>query len=126
MVEVIFIGVVFGIGCTVAAMIVSLGMASSCGLVHHVRDKRNLLTGVVQVVCYLMPFLVLWEIFGAATGIGVMGVLGHDPTFGAKVSGRINPHMLAFFVWLIPNLVCGLIYWRLARTAVGALRYANR
>jgi len=124
--EIFFVGLAFGTCCTVAATMVSLGTASLCGTVHHIRDKRNLLTGAVQVVCYLVPFLILWEMFGAATAIGAI-LLGNDPTFIAKVRSRsVDPAMLAFLLWFVPNLLCGLIYWRLAYNAVAATRYANR
>jgi len=117
---------VFGTLCVVGTLIVSLGTASRRGIWHVIRDKRNLLSGAVQVVSYLVPFLVLWQIFGAATGIAAI-VLSTAPGFQAMCASTWVPaEMWAFFLWSLPNLILGIVYWRLARTAIAATRYANR
>ena len=117
---------VFGTLCMMGTLMVSLGTASRCGILHNFRDKRNLLTGAVQVVSYLLPFLVLWQIFGAVTGIMAI-VLSQAPWFQAMCAPTwISPGMWAFLLWLILNLIWGIVYWHLARTAITATRYANR
>lgn len=117
---------VFGTLCMVGTLIVSLGTASRCGILHTFRDKRNLLTGAVQVVSYLVPFLVLWQIFGVATGIMAI-VLSKAPGFQALCAPTwMPPEMWAFLLWSLPNLILGIVYWRLVRTAIAATRYANR
>jgi hypothetical protein len=117
---------VFGTLCMVGALMLSLGTASRRGILHAIRDKRNLLSGAVQVVSYLVPFLVLWQIFGAATGIMAI-VLSKAPGFQAMCALTWLPaEMWAFFIWSLPNLIWGIVYWRLARMAIAATRYANR
>jgi len=125
MIEIVFVGLAFGICCTIATVLVSLGTAGYCAVLFYIRDKRNLLTGSAQVVCYLMASLILWELFGAATAIGAI-LLSNDPTFIARVQNRVDPGLLAFLLWFVPNLLCGFIYLRLAYNAVAATRYANR
>jgi hypothetical protein len=122
---ILLVGTVFGICCTVAVLIVSLTTASCCSVLYHIRDRRNLLPGAVQVASYLVPLLVLWQAVGAVTTIGAI-VLGNAPTFISKVSSRADPALLAFLLWLVPNLFCLLTYWRRSQTAVAATRYANR
>jgi hypothetical protein len=117
---------VFGMCCMAGTLMVSLGMASRCGILHNFRDKRNLLSGAVQVVSYLLPFLVLWQIFGAITGIMAI-VLSKAPGFQVMCASTwIPPETWAFLTWFFPNLIWGVVYWWLARTAVAATRYANR
>ena len=117
---------VFGTLCMVGVVTLSLGTASRCGIWHAIRDKRNLLSGAVQVVSYLVPYLVLWQIFGAATGIAAI-VLSTAPGFQALCALTwMPPEMWAFLIWSLPNLIWGIVYWRLARTAIAATRYANR
>jgi len=117
---------VFGTLCMVGTLILSLATASRCGILHNFRDKRNLLSGAVQVVSYLVPFLVLWQIFGAASGI-LANVLSNAPEFEAICAPtRKSPGMWAFLIWSLPNMVWGIVYWHLARTAIAATRYANR
>ncbi len=117
---------IFGTLCMVGTLIVSLGTASRCCVLHNFRDKRNLLSGAVQVVSYLVPFLVLWQISGAATGIAAI-VLAKAPGFQEMCRRTwMSPENLAFLMWFLPNLIWGFIYWRLARMAIAATRYANR
>jgi len=117
---------VFGTLCMVGTLMVSLSTASRCGVLHTIRDKRNSLSGAVQVVSYLVPFLVLWQIFGAITGIMAI-VLSTMPGFEAMCASTwMPPGMWAFLIWSLPNLIWAIAYWSLARTAIAATRYANR
>jgi len=38
----------------------------------------------------------------------------------------IDDGVLAFFAWLIPNLVCAVTYFGLVARGTAGLRYANR
>jgi len=123
----IWIGIpAFGTVCAVGALIVSLGSAGRYALVYQIRDKRNLLTGAIQVVSYLVVYLIIWQIFGAVTAISVTAMANSGWFSDLSSSIRLGPEPLALFLWFVPNLVCGLAYWMLVKRAVAATRYANK
>ncbi len=119
-------GPIFGTACTAGVMAVSLLSAVAAALLYHFRDRRNLLAGAVQVVSYLVVYLVAWQVFGAVTGIGAVSMGQAEWFRGFARASRMGPELLAFFFWFIPNLACGIVYWTLVRRAVSGTRYANR
>jgi hypothetical protein len=122
---VIIAGPIFGTLCTAGALAASLLSAAVAGVVYHFRDRRNLLVGAVQVASYLVIYLVAWQVFGAGTGICAVSI-GRSELFRELASGsRLDPELIAFFLWFIPNAACGIWYWTLVRRGVSATRYAN-
>lgn len=119
-------GPIFGTACTAGVMAVSLLSAAAAALLYHFRDRRNLLVGAVQVVSYLVVYLVAWQVFGAVTGICAVSMGQAEWFRGFARASRMGPELLAFFFWFIPNLACGIFYWTLVRRAVSGTRYANR
>jgi len=126
-IELVIIGCpVAGTLCTVGATMFSLLSAGTVGMGFHFRDRRNLLAGAVQVVCYLLPYLLAWQLFGAVTGITAVSMGRSDWFERLTLSRRVGPEVLAFLIWFIPNLACGIWHWTLVKRAVAATRYANR
>jgi hypothetical protein len=119
-------GPIFGTACTAGVMAVSLLSAATAALLYHFRDRRNLLAGAVQVVSYLVVYLVAWQVFGAVTGICAVSMGQADWFRGLTLASRIGPEGFATTLWFIPNLACGIVYWTLVRRAVSGTRYANR
>ncbi len=126
-IELVLVGApVFGTLCMIGTLILSLASTGRYGVVFQIRDKRNLLTGAVQVVSYQVVYLIAWQIFGAMTAIGAVA-LGNSGWFkDLSISRRMGHEPLAFFLWFVPNLACGLAYWALVKRAVGATKYANK
>ena len=126
-IELVIIGCpIAGTLCTVGAITFSLLSAAAAGVGFQYRDRRNLLVGAVQVVSYLFPYLLVWQFVGAVTGITAAS-MGHSEWFERlTLSRRVGPEVLAFFMWFIPNLACGIWYWTLVKRAVAGTRYANR
>ena len=119
-------GPIFGTACTAGVMAVSLLSAAAAAILYHFRDRRNLLAGAVQVVSYLVVYLVAWQVFGAVTGICAVSMGQAEWFRGFARASRMGPELLAFFFWFIPNLACGIVYWTLVRRAVSGTRFANR
>lgn len=125
-IEVILIGgPIFGTACTVGMMAVSLLSAAAAAILYHFRDRRNLLAGAVQVVSYLVVYLVAWQVFGAVTGICAVSMGQADWFRGLTLASRIGPEGFATTLWFIPNLACGIVYWTLVRRAVSGTRFAS-
>ncbi len=123
---VIIAGPVFATLCTVGAVAVSLLSAAFVGLGFHLRERRNLLMGAVQVVSYLVPYLLSWQVFGAVTALSAVSLAQSEWFESFTLSRRVGPEAIAFFMWFIPNLSCGIWYWSLVKRAIAATRYANR
>lgn len=111
---------------TLATLGLTMLAAGVVGLWYVIQDKRNLLAGSMQIASYLAGYLTLWIAFAWATGAIVMAMneagLFH---IMENVSG-IDDDLLAFFAWLIPNLVCAVAYFDLVARGTAGLRYANR
>ncbi len=119
-------GPVFGTMCTLGAIAVTLKSATLASLLCYRQNRRNLMVGAIQVTCYLFVYLVAWEVFGAATGIGAVVMAKADWFRGLTLASRIGPEGFATTLWFIPNLACCIVYWTLVRRAVSGMRYANR
>ncbi len=117
----------FGCACVAGAVMFTLLVVVVIGVLESVRFKRNLLTGTMQVACYLSGYLVLWALFGAATGGLVIAVLEKTSWFKSleDLTG-IYRDLLAQMTWLLPNLACCIGYCLLVRRGTAGTQYANR
>ncbi len=125
--ELVFIGSpVFGTVCMLGALGLCLSTAGRFGFWYQWREKRNLLTGAIQVTSYLIVYLLAWELFGAVTGILAMAAARHDWLNQFAFARRVGEEPLAFLLWSALNLPWAFVYWTRARHAIAAMRYANR
>lgn len=122
----LLIGCVFGCGCVIGTLGVVLAAATGMGLWIGLRNGRNLLPASMQAASYLVTYLVLWEVFGAATACGAI-LLANDAWLYAlqEISG-VNREVLAVWVWIIPNSVMALLFIRQVYRVTYAARFANR
>ncbi len=116
----------FSCACVIGAVGFALSAALLAGLVQSLRHRRNLLPGSMQVASYLSGYLVMWALFGAASGVITM-MLGNTWWFHAleKITW-INREKLAFMAWFLPNAACGIGYLILLGRGTMCTRYANR
>jgi len=117
---------IFGTLCTLAAMAVTLAGAGKAGFEFLLRDKRNLLAVSMQASAYLMPYLVLWEIFGAATGIWCIWLVDTPWMKNLYNTRGVDRIGICFTIWFIPNLVLGICHLMLVRRITRAARWANK
>ncbi len=117
----------FGCACVAGAVMFTLLVVVVIGVLESVRYKRNLLPGTMQVACYLGGYLVLWALFGAATGGLVIAVHGKTSWFNSLEDFTgIYHDILAPLTWLLPNLACCIGYCLLVRRGTAGTQYANR
>lgn len=116
----------FGLACVGGAVLFALGVALVIGMLHSARYSRNSLPASVQAACYLSGYLVVWAMFGAASGCGLNFLAGTywlealaSPTF-------LGPYEIAFFLWMIANAVWCVGYFLLVSRGRQETRYANR
>lgn len=117
---------VFGLACTLGALLVACFSASLVGWIISLRAKRNLFPASMQVAAYTMPFLVAWTFFGAVIVNCVIHLNMNGLFVIAQEATGLHADALSFFFVFLSNLTCGLIYlWIIAR-ATNAARFANR
>lgn len=122
----ILISCIFGCACILGTIVVTVVVAATVGLWYGPRHGRNLLPASMQAACYLAPYLVLWEIFGAASACGAIA-LGNDIWYhGLQELSGIPREILAVWTWLLPNATCGLLFMRSVSRITYTARFANR
>ena len=107
-------------------LFVAVGSASAVGAVHWIREKRNLMSGTIQVAAYASPYFLAWVAFAALTG--ALG-LALDETYRELRRNRalgVDPEALAVIVWLGLNVIWLAGYLWIVACGTAAARYANR
>lgn len=111
---------------TLGALGLMLFAANVVGSLYSFREKRNLLPGSMQMAAYLIPYLVLWSLFGVFS-LAMVFVLDHVMFFeGLAESLGVDEDVCAFTLWLVPNLVWFYGYFALLARGTLSTRYANR
>lgn len=115
----------FGTLCVIGAIAFTLASSLLIGLAFSHSEKRNLIGAALRVACYLAPFLILWEWFGAATGIAVayLGSIGWFRTM-RDLTG-LHPDMAAMLMWVVPNALWAVYYLVLLARGTAGARFAN-
>jgi len=120
------IACVFGSVCVMGTAMFMQTAATLVGGYLTIREKRNLLAGSMRIGCYLTPYLLAWEVFGAATGCAAIG-LSEGPVFEVVESMTgIKGEFAAFLSWFILNAAWGVWYLVLLYRGTAGTRYANR
>lgn len=111
---------------TLGAVGFMLLVATTVGLLHSFREKRNLLSGSMQMAAYLTPYLVLWLLFGLLCAMMVQVL--EDAMYFAVLEEwtSVDSDTFALTLWLLPNLVWLVGYFVLVSRGTQATRYANR
>lgn len=116
----------FGSACVLGTVGCALNNASTVGLFLSWRCRRNMLPAAMQAASYLSGYLLLWSIFGAASGLIVIQLDRADAFRALQEMTGIYRDLIATLTWLIPNGACSLGYLLLVGRMAGAARYANR
>ncbi|MEK6797411.1 MAG: hypothetical protein AABZ12_00440 [Planctomycetota bacterium] len=116
---------VYGVACVLGTTAVVNKGALLVGIVHSLRQKRNLLPASIQVACYLSGYLALWAMLGALLAVNVL-ILGQAQVFD-RLEKMIGAHrdVLAFLSFVLPNGGLALGYLVLLHRATNAAAHAN-
>lgn len=126
-IEVFTVGMpIFGTLCTGAAIGIILVVASFAGFEASGREKRNLLPIAMEAACYLVPFLILWEIFGSLTGMAAFWFADSSWLRNIYNTRGIDPNLVAWVMWIVPNGFLVLLYVFTVRKITHAARYSNK
>ncbi len=104
----------------------SLLSASVIGCVYSLREKRNLLSGAVQVSCYLSAFFTAWVLFAGANMIATVFFEKEGWADAVETLTGVNRILVTALSWLMPNCIIGLWYLTRVAKSTAATRYANR
>ena len=119
-------GVIYGCLSVIAAVLLT-GLAALLGSAWHgFRARRNLMPGAIQVACYLSGYLAMCYVFAAGSGTAVVAMYYGNFYADWARSLRIDDGFLAFLSWLVPNMLCLIVYFVLVVRGTAAIRYANR
>lgn len=122
----LFLGPAAGCICSVAATSVMLKSAAWAGWYHWWRLKRNLLPATIQISCYLVVYLIVWEFLGGAFGVLAIFLANHEP-FTAWFRGtKMPPDAMLTFAWFALNFLCLGVYGTIVKRAVASARFANK
>lgn len=100
--------------------------ANVIGLTHSFREKRNLMPGSMQIAAYLSPYLTLSLLFALFSGVVFFLLAETWYLQGLADLWGIDRELLAFMMWLLPNLVWFFGYFVLVGRGTRSTRYANR
>ena len=119
-------GLVFGCFSVIGAVLLTTLAALLGSAWLGFRGRPNRMVGAIQVACYLTGYLTLCFAFAAGSGTAVVTL--HDGGFYAAWARvlRIDDVALAFYSWLVPNMLCLIVYFVLVVRGTAATRYANR
>lgn len=119
-------GVIYGCLSVIAAVLLT-GLAALLGSAWYgFRERRNLMPGAIQVACYLSAYLTLCCVFAAGSGMAVVTLYFSGFYADWVWTPQIDDGFLAFLSWLVPNLLCLVVYFVLVVRGTAATRYANR
>ena len=119
-------GGTYGSFSVIAAVLLTALAALLGSAWHGFRGRRNLMPGAIQVACYLSGYLTLCFVFAAASGTTVVTLYDSGVYAGWARVLRIDDEFLAFLSWLVPNVLCLIVYFLLVVRGTAATRYANR
>lgn len=122
----LFLGPAAGFICVAAATSVMLKSAAWAGWYHWWKLKRNLLPASMQVSCYTVVYLVMWEFLGGAYGVLTIVLANHEPFTDWFRGTSVDPVVLLTFSWLALNFLCLGVYSAIIKRAVAATRFANK
>jgi hypothetical protein len=123
---VLFLGPAAGCICVAAATSVMLKSAAWAGWYHWWKLKRNLLPATIQVSCYLVVYLVVWEFLGGVSGVLAIFLANHEPFTDWFQGTRAHPEAILTFAWFAVNFLCLGVYANIVKRAVASTRFANR
>ncbi|MCH7595287.1 MAG: hypothetical protein IID35_01905 [Planctomycetes bacterium] len=122
----VIVSTVFASLCVVGTVAVTMLGALLAGLIQSSRYRRNLLPGAMQMASYLGGYLVMWAAMGAVLGVGIsLGTRTEFFELLETLTGMRSDTLVAA-TFLIPNIVCGIVYLVLLGRGTEATRYANR
>ena len=122
----LFLSPAAGFICMAAASSVMLKSAAWAGWFHWWKLKRNLLPATMQISCYLVVYLVVWEFLGGAFGILCIVLANREPFIDWFRGTRVESALLLTFAWFGINLICLGVYSTIVKCAVAATRFANK
>ncbi len=115
------------------AVLCTCAAASCIGFLQGLRAGRNLMSGSMQVACYLAGYLLVCVILSGALGaLGIwvdssctVSIYAH--WFQAVAQRvRVDRELLSFSLWFLCTLVLGIHYLVLVARGTAATRFANR
>jgi hypothetical protein len=100
--------------------------AGVIGLIFSLRNRRNLLPAAMQAAAYLGAYQLAWVVFGAVLAITIY-MLDQKRVFHDLARNlHVDHEAVAFFLWLLPNLILLGGHLILTWKATAAAQHANR
>ena len=96
------------------------------GSYHGLREKRHLLSGSTQVTAYLSGYVTLWMLFAALAGPVLISLIRSGWLAPLSDLTGIDEALIAFLLWVLPNVALAIAYGVLVARGTAATRYANR
>lgn len=119
-------GVMYGCLSVIAAVLLTSLAALLASDWHGFHGRRNLMPGAIQVACYLGGYVALCCAFAAGSGTAVVTLYYNSFYADWARALRIGGESLAFLSWLVPNMLCLIVYFVLVVRGTRGTRYANR
>lgn len=114
-----YLGVIAAAALTLlAALVVGFTVSRDAG--------RNAMAGAMQMATYLGGFLVLWSLYAALSGVGLMALERHGFFAPLERFARLTEVGFAFLAWSLPNIVLLIVYFAILGRGTSAARYASR
>ncbi|MFQ5461418.1 MAG: hypothetical protein ACE5E5_02195 [Phycisphaerae bacterium] len=122
----LLVGPIIAAVAVVGNLLLTLTAAVLVNLTYWRQDRRNLLPAAMQMAAYASGFLVLWSLVFSAV-VAVLYFLGKFDYLGAlsELSG-LGRDTIGAIIFLTPNGICLMVYWRIVFSGTGSTRYANR
>ena len=112
---------------SVTIAVVQVHLAALLGaLWYRPEGDRNLLSGSIQVACYLSGYLVFGVVFATALGSAVITADQYDLFRGPARFLHVDSGDLAFLCWFLSGVFLLVVYFVLVFRGTGSIRYANR
>ena len=113
---------VFSVGFGLATVLVAAWLV---GLRHVIWGRRNLMSASMQIAAYLGGYLVLWAVWAAVSGVGVV-YLEPAGYYYLNSSRWYDQDFVDFLIWLVPNVMLSIGFFVLVARGTAGARYANR
>jgi len=106
------------------ALLLTATAAGLIAVANRKKVKRNLMAGSVQAACYLSGTLTMWVALSVI--LFVLNFAAKDYLHGIAVMISVDRDSVQFLAWVLPNLLCLVLYYWLVGRITSGTRYANR
>lgn len=117
---------IFGIGCVIGTIIVTLFAGWLIGWAQSLRHKRNLMPISMQAACYLTGYLMMWAIFSALNLLFIFILQEMHVIREINYMTGMYRETIKILMFFVPNTICGVYYLLLVARVTSGAWYANR